>query len=492
MVHGLGEVVLFTCLILFTWPVLSTGDTGMSPLPDWYPVDQEAETEGDMARYTRERPNASNERYEDVREDGSLPRSTAHIRDFVVPWQPELSQASVLDMEHVVFNHGVVELHEGSEAMHIFFERQHYRLAEVQPCLPAGSGRGKGGLFVRVKVRKGKRESSSCVTIHNEISLFHAFSHPQNMYHAMNNNIMPLVTNLLLHPACTQHLECRYPVVLYTLATDDAFFRKALKVYMPAIRSLFDDVRSANEVLKGGAHCMRHVSWGRSPAYFIPPRIQKHALGALRPRFYNHIGLSPALAARRAEARRPRVIIVMRAPSARSLVGVSLRNVRWAGEGSGMEMAECCAWGQPLERTMRIIADASGVVGAHGAGLANVQFARRGAFMVDFIGTSQDRTIWGAKFVKLAATVGGPTVLVMGERANPREGIVVGRDTAIRAFECTREGENRLCGDRVERWNAEEGLVYAEQVRVGTKHRVPTYRVWDAENFSSRNYSSQV
>ena len=186
---------------------------------------------------------------------------------------------------------------------------------------------------------------------------------------------------------------------------------------------------SSGELLQqsGPGRCLRSVTWGLGikPMYnaFRVGELRR-TIGSMRAMLLGGNQLPPP------GASRPTTIFIQRkGSSARHRFIPDLAPLRRQIEIDEM----CCDFSKPLAEQLRHISQASVVIGLHGAGLANVMFAREGAILLEFKGWYGLTDYVYRKYVQ--AIYGGWAVLHIDEPRG-KLGHVLTDEHAVVAREC--------------------------------------------------------
>mmetsp|Transcript_27672 Transcript_27672/g.65718 ORF Transcript_27672/g.65718 Transcript_27672/m.65718 type:complete len:562 (+) Transcript_27672:277-1962(+) len=310
----------------------------------------------------------------------------------------------MLDFENVVLHKGVLQLYSPSEDLEWFVSK----VLRNQTWAMAGT-------TISVQVVNSGFDVKSCTSYRNHTAVFQGFHHTDNMHHLMNDNILPLGTNILGHPSCEGgNFVCDPPVVMYELPGKKTLQSRSPN---PALWPLMDSVvrerRSAENLLSGGPHCIARLTWGSGPLmnYHNFTATYAKVSKILRKSFFNTIGLAPGQYLMNATTG-VSALLMKRRPHGNRYLSTRMRaELREQGRVQGLDVLECCDWTLPLHDVFHSISNASVLMGAHGAGLANLAFSRDGAVMLDFIAVSHNRR-WISKFSKIALGVQGSAVFV--------------------------------------------------------------------------------
>jgi hypothetical protein len=219
----------------------------------------------------------------------------------------------------------------------------------------------------------------------DEIAFFSSAWHTDNMFHLMNDNILPLVYSLMRAPWCNATtLKCAHPTTLYQLAADPKRLQK--EGIFGRTRSegyhIFDGTSPADKVLGTNQNtCFRALTWGRGPVPFYRKgarfwSVSQGIASVLNAKLRAHFHLPPRNGGKR------KVIHIKRSPP-RYIIDAG--PLMAACQKAWLQCEECCNWMSDKQaEVLRRVGDADVIMGRHGAGLAHVLFAAPGATLIDF------------------------------------------------------------------------------------------------------------
>lgn len=353
---------------------------------------------------------------------------------------------SFVDMHHPVVDRG------GGVVLYGLTESSGARaLRAIGPHLPRYERVDRGpkvALLPPVPIRADRSawDAARCASVRNETAVLLFLWFVDNQYHLINDNLVPLLVNLQNHPACTASADgavvCSPPVTLYTQADSGPRMQHARALAGLVLGAAVKQVRPASELLTGGPHCVRRLTWGRGRRAF--PTVVETSL-------WRAVGLLRRLAmgVRDDHAPRPTKAAATSGAALRGGLAVLIRRprglgARWIGDepdllgacaSAGLDCRACCAaWDRPaLVDSLALVSTASVVFGAHGAGLSMLLFAKRGAVLVDFLGGDSD--VYLRIFPRMAWAVDGES-LVVTVSASPRTGLLLPPGLANDTFAC--------------------------------------------------------
>jgi len=299
---------------------------------------------------------------------------------------------------------------------------------------------------VPIQVPEGLFLRSNCRTYLNETAIFLTLWFIDNQYHLINDNIVPILTNLHSNPSCSTHPEegfvCSPPVTLYTMEDDDRRNKAAI-----AASSMFLDLivprrKEAATILQGGPHCLHRMTWGRGRRAFAMP-VEGSLLASL-----HILRQKLKLAGLQQQANVDNfAILISRTKN---------KGFRWLKDESmvlstckslDLQCSSCCSsWDRKsLQQLLLTVSTCTYVVGAHGAGLSLVLFAKQGARLIDFVdGGSR---VYKELFPRMMVSTSGYTVLA-SVGASLSQGLHVERNLTSSVFECAKSlpvQDHRYC-----------------------------------------------
>ena len=306
-----------------------------------------------------------------------------------------------------------------------------------------GSGSGSLGLCPSVRVHAEPLDAAAVCAGGRvlERTLFFLAPHfAGNFFHLINDNLVPLLSDLLSTPGCGSgdaggELSCDPPAALAQFWSDPKRTAGGANVWWEALfpRVFGKALGAETEVLglggggegsggggggggvggigsgRGRLLCVRRVSWGLGPRPFYTDFVgmRSQALGALRrlaldahavARPKPSASLSPPVKAVAGTDRVPMVLFVKRYkkkaednPRGGGLhynrVLGDPENLKAGIEAAGARFVECCDFGAAgIAKMLEVISTADVVVSLHGAGLINGIFARDGVILVELHG----------------------------------------------------------------------------------------------------------
>ena len=252
--------------------------------------------------------------------------------------------------------------------------------------------------------------------------------HPDNQYHLMNEKIVLLLVNLQSNPACTYTARggfvCIFALTLFLLEDDADRNNRAV-----SSARLLLDVLAPNRVpalallnTQRETHYVKRLTWDRGRLGFAVPldRSVPRALRILRE--YARV---PACSAPNATAQDrvhfTTLLMSRQHGTPRSITDVGL--VAQACLATGVKCRPCCDFGargfgaagaQARPRLQALAADLANadiLLGAHGAAMSLVLFARRGAITINVM--PEDENTWNVIFPRMAVVNQGLSVIAL-------------------------------------------------------------------------------
>eukprot|EP00039_Didymoeca_costata_P030998 m.32612 g.32612 ORF g.32612 m.32612 type:complete len:520 (+) comp8431_c1_seq1:82-1641(+) len=286
--------------------------------------------------------------------------------------------------------------------------------------------------------REGDLQPSSCAggVVRDEIAYFSSRWHTDNMYHLHNDNILPLVANILSTPGCETNLTCDLPTVHYELEADPEKLVKEVKA-AKILNMIFTKTKSYKDMFVDGAPtCVRRLSWGRGPhmTYF---KFSKYFNGRTHGYGRRPIFTNGGERAKTFWLQRSKMVISALNLRVRQELGLPIQREHAFSGGVGkfkllyiershgdrmfppgttdilLDVCKqknivceiCCNWKQDsLQDILRKIGDADVLLGVHGAGLSHIYYAKVGAMLIDFYAFPPGEWQWRDMFDLMVGT----------------------------------------------------------------------------------------
>jgi len=363
---------------------------------------------------------------------------TGSVRDTHEPALPALHTSSFLDFANVAVAEGTLLLY-GASAADAAFVRDVLRgtLPRYQYFI-----NGRVDSFPPVRIATRNHTLPACARVWDCTAVFLSLWHPDNQYHLMNDNIVPLLVNLQSNPACAYTARggfvCTPALTLFLLGDDADRNSRAVSSArllldllapsrIPAI-TLFNTQRET--------HCVKRLTWGRGRLGFAVPldRSVARALRVLR----EYARVPTATVQGRANVS---ALLVSRPHGApRSITDMG--PVARACLATGVQCRPCCdfgarglgAAGARLQTLVAELAGADILLGAHGAGMSLVLFARRGAITINVM--PEDEGTWNVIFPRMAVANQGHSVIAFVP--STAHGMHVSHASACGLLQCAR------------------------------------------------------
>jgi hypothetical protein len=226
---------------------------------------------------------------------------------------------------------------------------------------------------------------------HTALFLFPWESH--NAYHSLNDNVLAVLSQLLLHRLLYSQ---PFEPILYKLYHFAKLSSKGHTTMYNTLSSIFGtDFLPSRSMLRRGPHCLSGLIWGSAIKSFY-----RDSLFNFRSELYNllralvKLKLPNAIPSSLSVTRKsgPKVVIVSRGGTyasnvgTRKLSGDTERRLAKEFEAQGATVSICCNFGtiKTAENYVKEFWDVDICVGVHGAGLSNCIFGRPGMIIIEF------------------------------------------------------------------------------------------------------------
>jgi len=292
--------------------------------------------------------------------------------------------------------------------------------------------RGRVDNFPSVRIETRNNPLPACSKVWDCTAVLSLW-HPDNQYHLMNDNIIPLLINLQSNPACTYTARDGFlctPALALFLLEDDAdrnnravsSARFLLDVLTPNRYTAVQLFNTHHEV-----HCLKRMTWGRGRLGFAIPLDRSVASAVRILREYAGVPPRSVYLAQQAHdttkhiAKYTALLMSRQHGTPRSIADVGL--VEQACLMTNVYCRRCCEFGarglgvkdtssRPrLQAMASELANADILLGAHGAAMSLVLFARRGAITINVM--PEDENIWNIIFPRMAVANQGHSVIAL-------------------------------------------------------------------------------
>jgi len=353
---------------------------------------------------------------------------TGKVRDTHEPALPALHTNSFLDFANVVIAQDTIILHGASAADARFVHNV------LKGSLPRYQYfiHGDVGNFPPVRIETRNHAVSTCKKVWDCTAVFLSLWHPDNQYHLMNDNIVPLVINLQSNPACTYSVHggfvCTPELKLFLLDSDTARNQQAVSSAGLLLDMLVPNRRPAAVLFNshGETQCVKRLTWGRGRLGFAIP-IDHSVTDAVRilreyariPASSTYLGHTTWNATAHDKGNYTVLLLNRQKGITRSIIDEEL--VLQACLATGVLCKPCCDfgarglnarnanWRPKLQTMVTELSNADILFGAHGAGMSMVLFARRSAITVNVM--PADDTTWNVIFPRMAVANSGHSVI---------------------------------------------------------------------------------
>ena len=344
-----------------------------------------------------------------------------------------------------------------------------------------------------------------------EHAFFFSPWHTDNMFHLHNDNILPLVDNILNMPNCNG-LTCDLTKTLYEFEGDNQRLQKEVQMTQVLRNDLFDTVKSWKDVFrKKKKVCIASVSWGRGPQLFYMdlPMYMNGPASEIYPlqmwtqnSYLEHESRRKLMAIRARSAVQAlhnlydvykyqtnahdkiNAIYVERSGT-RNIKNIGL--IMQACIEMGWNCQTCCDWQSTTYKdTIKIFSEANVIMGPHGAGLTHALYTQQTPSLIDFGGPSS----WESQFAAmLRANNGGDYIRVPTKRWP----MTLSKMQVLNAFKATKaqkaadeEAERERNAQKAADEEAErslDGITKEKLWRTGYKANVLLHCQKDGEKF---------
>ena len=259
--------------------------------------------------------------------------------------------------------------------------------------------------------------------IRQEHAYFWSPWHTDNMFHLHNDNMLPLIDNILHTPGCNG-LTCKMQKTLYEFQGDHERSKHEVQMIHVLRNDIFDRVVQFKDVFKPNKMvCISQISWGRGPYFFYmkQPWYVNGKQSDIYPLKYWTQGGTTAIQTRAVDAVKALhglYDVYKRSSNEIKAIYVErtgTRNIKnsevimSACTDMGWSCQRCCDWATTTyEDTIRLFSEADVVIGPHGAGLTHILYARKQPHLIDFGMGDQ----WVAEFSSMARANNGNYIRV--------------------------------------------------------------------------------
>jgi len=346
--------------------------------------------------------------------DSTRGKYKSDIREQIIPETIN----EYIHMTNVAFDHDTLHIYAPSERV-----KHSLRGIKTLPQYKRFSG---GKLFSdlptpKIVIHDEYLDIKDCENslMRREHAYFYSPWHTDNMFHLHNDNILPLVDNILNTPGC-DGLKCDLAKTLYQFEGDNKRLQKEVQMIRVLRNDLFDTVKSWKDVFRSNKKvCIASVSWGRGPGFFyidLPwyvngPNLKYWTQNADME--YESRKGRMQIRARAAVDAVHRLYDVYQNTSEETDPKVNAIYVERSGTRNvknpelimeacvemGWNCQRCCDWQSTTYKdTIKLFSTANVVIGPHGAGLAHVLYTRRTPSLID-LGAPAD---WRSQFTAMA------------------------------------------------------------------------------------------
>lgn len=367
------------------------------------------------------------------------------VRDTHEPPLQVIHTNSFIDLKNVVVIGHEVHLYDVSYADEVFVrDILHGHLPEYQFFINGVVGNLQ---TVGIRTSRNSFETKGCMRMWNVSAVFLSLWHPDNQYHLMNDNIIPLIVNLQSNPTCTYTTPtgfvCNPPLQLFTLKDDPARNRRAVSSTQMLLDMISPYRETASTLFVDKPQCVEHLSWGRGRLAFAIPIDSsiRRALHILREYLYiPHSEANIPLQYKRGEYN---VLVIDREAKGSRYIN-NMGDIFRACRSENASCNVCCDYGargivgintEPMRNVIKRIWTADVLLGAHGAGLSLMLFARRGVVVIDFMDHAE--RVWNNIFPRM--TIANHGHFIQSNLKLSHTGIHVPYTLATSLLQCARK-----------------------------------------------------
>ena len=360
-----------------------------------------------------------------------------------------------LDFSNVAFLQGRLILQSpDAHTLHYVRHRLRNRLPGIFP------GSARPDIETRPQVCSVFREETALWNLYGS-----SYTGWKNAYHFHNNILVPLLTNVRTHRNCNDRFQCDPPLVLYT---DTRVKWGAGDFRHHILQLLFPDQKSVDIRHGKTEYCFRYLSWGAGPPAFldhitknsvdISPVI-KFTVSQFQQKLYHKFSLTPPQNLLKnviffgrtrpgsTQATRGRRLLHT-PPDARWVANTEpFRRACHALDLNFTEVLPKTFSVLPLHRLLAMFYSASIMAGPHGAGLANVLYARQGTVLIDYMTHDSE---WIPEFSRMAVAAGAFVVFAKVHGGTRERGTVIDSEISYASLRCALSvlsSESDVCRD---------------------------------------------
>jgi len=377
---------------------------------------------------------------------------TGSVRDTHEPSLPTLHTNSFVDLANVIVTNGQMFLYGASIADNNFVANVlNGSLPKYQYFID-----GKVDNFPAVHIATRNDTYPVCAKVWNSTAVFLSLWHPDNQYHLMNDNIIPLLINLQSNPACEytvlQGFQCTPVLTLFMLQDDENRNRNAVS----SARTMLDMIAPVREkasdllAVNPTVHCVKRLTWGRGRLAFAVP-VDLSVSRSLRIlREYLRVPLQSLQLERHMQlngystANYTALIMSRQNGTPRSIMDIG--TIFSACSTKGIICKTCCGFGHrglqvkttesrhTLHSLTAEISKADILIGPHGAAMSLIIFARPGTISINLMPKGEQ--VWHLIFPRMAIANYGHSMIVY--LPGFHTGMQVSHALGCKLFECAR------------------------------------------------------